>query len=163
MSFFKKIQNNLATNSFYGLYIKPTDHEHEYGRIYHISKQFDKTLYSGDNRGIGQGGYISNILDTYFVECSKDLYDAQNFLDKLYLENNIIKNKSFILCLTCGDTYEHVPTILLVNAPNKEFIINNIEKIKKEQDLNSTKYSIQSISELDMTKMHILITEGFIE
>ncbi len=62
--------------TFYAKLLKPYGN-HEVGRIYRLVKQHDNTIYSGDSRGIGQGGYVSNVLDTYFEPSSKALYEAQ--------------------------------------------------------------------------------------
>ena len=64
-------------------------------------------------------------------------------------------NKSFIVTLTNDETYEHVPTILIVNAPNKEFIVNNIEIV------HSTIGSFFGLSLSDITNImnrHVIIT-----
>ncbi len=75
-NFYKEIQASNE-NIFYAKLIKK-ESNHEVGRIYYISKQHDNTLYSGDNRGIGQGGYVSNIINSYFEKSSKAEYDLQN-------------------------------------------------------------------------------------
>jgi hypothetical protein len=67
---------------------------HDVGRIYRITKQHDRTLYSGDNRGYGQGGYVSNVVDNHFVRCTKADYDAQKANDdkvKTRRENLVLK------------------------------------------------------------------------
>lgn len=61
---------------FYGKMIKPCS-EHELGRIYSLTKFSDNTIYSGDNRGLGHGGYVSNIIDTYFEPSCKADYENQ--------------------------------------------------------------------------------------
>jgi len=75
-SFYSEIKASKE-RGFYGKLIKEYSN-HEVGRIYHISKQHDGTLYSNDNRGIGQGGYVSNVIDFYFEKSSEEEYDLQN-------------------------------------------------------------------------------------
>jgi hypothetical protein len=75
-SFYSGIQLS-NDRMFYAKLIKEYG-KHEVGRIYYISKQHDNTLYSGDSRGIGQGGYVSNVIDSYFEKSTKEDYDSQN-------------------------------------------------------------------------------------
>jgi len=66
-NFYREIMTS-EESSFYGKYIRPTDREHVNGRIYYIGKQHDGALYSCDFRGLGHGGYVSNILSAgYFI------------------------------------------------------------------------------------------------
>jgi hypothetical protein len=76
-SFYSEIQlsNDLM---FYAKLIKEYS-GHEFGRIYYIVKQHDNSLWSGDSRGIGQGEYVSNVIDTYFEKSTKEDYDSQNY------------------------------------------------------------------------------------
>lgn len=76
VDFYSYIQSSNE-RTFYAKLIKEYGN-HEVGRIYAIGKQFDNTLYSYDNRGIGQGGYVSNVIDTYFEPSNKEKYDLQN-------------------------------------------------------------------------------------
>jgi len=55
---------------------------HELGRIYHVYQHSDGTHYSSDSRGIGQGGYISNVINDYFEPATKSAYEEQNEEDK---------------------------------------------------------------------------------
>ncbi len=55
---------------------------HEVGRIYNVHQYSDGTHYSGDDRGIGQGGYISNVINSHFEPSTKEEYDKQNERDK---------------------------------------------------------------------------------
>lgn len=75
-SFYSEIQSS-NDRMFYAKLIKQYSN-HEVGRIYYISKQHDNTLYSGDSRGIGQGGYVSNVIDSHFKKSTKEDYDSQN-------------------------------------------------------------------------------------
>lgn len=75
-SFYSEIQSSIS-RVFYAKLIKEYSN-HDVGRIYYISKQHDNTLYSVDERGIGQGGYVSNVIDSYFEKSSKEDYDFQN-------------------------------------------------------------------------------------
>jgi hypothetical protein len=58
------------------------DRGHEVGRIYHVYQYEDGTHYSSDNRGIGQGGYISNTINVHFEPSTKEEYEKQNERDK---------------------------------------------------------------------------------
>ena len=77
MSFYSEIQSS-SERIFYAKLIKEYGN-HEIGRIYYISKQHDNSLYSGDNRGIGQGGYVSNVIDSYFEKVTKEEYELQDY------------------------------------------------------------------------------------
>jgi hypothetical protein len=75
-SFYSEIQSS-NDRKFYAKLLKDYSN-HEVGRIYYILKKYDNALYSGDGRGIGQGGYVSNVIDTYFEKSTKEDYDSQN-------------------------------------------------------------------------------------
>lgn len=64
-------------NTFYAKLLKEYSN-HDVGRIYLIIKQHDKTLYSCDNRGLGHGGYVSNVLKAgYFEKSNQEEYINQ--------------------------------------------------------------------------------------
>lgn len=67
----------MENRSFYHKLIKLYSN-HEVGRIYCIVKQHDGTLYSHDGRGIGQGGYVSNVINSYFEISTKEEYENQD-------------------------------------------------------------------------------------
>ena len=67
---------NRPEKEFYAKLIKPYAN-HEVGRIYYFVKQLDNSIYSGDSRGTGQGGCVSNVIDTLFEPSNKALYEAQ--------------------------------------------------------------------------------------
>lgn len=98
------------------------------------------------------------------IDDTDDQYEIETISGFVnFFKQDILPIKSFIVMLTNGETYEHVPTILIVNGPNKEFVVNNIDIIKKEQDIDPKRYSIYSIKEIDLTLRHILVTDGFTE
>lgn len=63
--------------TFYGKLLKECSN-HDVGRIYVIVKQHDRTLYSCDDRHLGQGGYVSNVLKAGYFEKSNE----ENYLNQ---------------------------------------------------------------------------------
>lgn len=74
-SFYSEIMQS-SQNTFYAKLIKSYAN-HDIGRIYYIHKQHDNALYSGDARAKGQGGYVSNVLDSYFEKSTEKEYRSQ--------------------------------------------------------------------------------------
>jgi hypothetical protein len=75
-SFYREIMDSKE-RTFYAKLIKQYSN-HDIGRVYYIGKQHDGALYSGDRRGTGQGGYVSNVIDSYFEKSSEAEYSSQN-------------------------------------------------------------------------------------
>lgn len=61
---------------FYAKLIKEYP-RHKVGRIYFITKHHDNALYSGDHRGIGEGGFVGNVIDSHFEKSTVEEYQAQ--------------------------------------------------------------------------------------
>jgi len=100
MSFYRKILDAGYDNQmFYGKYVAESDSEHDKDRIYYLHRNndardgFADTIYSGDNRGMGQGGYDSNLIaagDKYFIEATEAEYEAQKVADEAIPKRDLI-------------------------------------------------------------------------
>jgi len=140
----------MSNNVTYVKNIKPYG-GHEVGRIYHVCQYSDGTHYSCDSRGTGQGGYISNVINSYFEPSTKEAYEKQNERDKINSMNidEAAEKIAYIFCRHKAG-YNHYDVAELIKSETvKQYLFEQFKA--KQEEVIRVKVGIDKIGNYILT------------